>query len=145
VLTTGQKGAIAELAIAQRAIKLGIDVYRPLSDGSRSDLVFAAGSRLFRVQCKLARLRGDVVVVRLYSSRRAREGLRKQVYGPDDVDLVAAYCLELDRSFLLTSTQFCGRTQFDLRVASSRNNQRLGVNWAHEFPFEARLRSLVGP
>jgi hypothetical protein len=41
VLTTDQKGAIiGESAIAHAAIKLGIGVYKPLSDGERYDLIF---------------------------------------------------------------------------------------------------------
>jgi len=62
VLTTDQKGAIAESSIAAAAIKLGIGVLKPLSDGHRYDLVFDVGTRLLRVQCKWAVRRGDVVV-----------------------------------------------------------------------------------
>ena len=39
MLTTNQKGALAETAIALEAIKLGIGVYRPYADG-RYDLIF---------------------------------------------------------------------------------------------------------
>ena len=50
-LTTNQKGAIAEEAIAAEAVKLGITVCRPNLD-ARYDLIFDLGSRLLRVQCK---------------------------------------------------------------------------------------------
>jgi hypothetical protein len=80
MLTTNQKGAVAELAIAHEAAKLGIGVYRGLGD-ERCDLIFDVGSRLLRVQCKWAARYGDTVVVRLYSARRAREG---QQSGPRD-------------------------------------------------------------
>jgi hypothetical protein len=53
-LSTDQKGAIAESAIVHAAIKLGIGVYRPLSDGERYDLIFDLGERLERIQCKWA-------------------------------------------------------------------------------------------
>jgi hypothetical protein len=33
-LTTNQKGAIAETAIAHKAIKLGLDVYKPVVEGA---------------------------------------------------------------------------------------------------------------
>jgi hypothetical protein len=47
VLSTDQKGSIAEIMIAATAIKLGIDVYKPINDGTRCDLVFdLAGSSL---------------------------------------------------------------------------------------------------
>ena len=39
-LTTNQKGAIAEASIAREAIKLGIEVYRPVMEGGRFDLIF---------------------------------------------------------------------------------------------------------
>jgi hypothetical protein len=38
-LSTNQKGAIAESAVAHTAIKLGLGVFRPLSDGERCDLI----------------------------------------------------------------------------------------------------------
>jgi hypothetical protein len=47
VFSTDQKGAIAESAIACAAIKLGIDVYKPLSDGTRYDLIFDLAGRLY--------------------------------------------------------------------------------------------------
>jgi hypothetical protein len=39
MLTTDQKGAIAESAIVHEAIKHGLGVFKPLSDGERYDLV----------------------------------------------------------------------------------------------------------
>jgi hypothetical protein len=48
-LTTNQKGAIAEAAVALAAIKAGIVVARPLSEGRRYDLIFDTGDRLLRV------------------------------------------------------------------------------------------------
>jgi PD-(D/E)XK endonuclease len=145
VLTTDQKGAIAESAIVAVAIKLGVEVYRPLVEGGRSDLIIEVESKLLRVQCKWAPLQGEVVVVRCYSTRRAREGLRRRCYSASEIDLIAAYCPELERSFLLSADQFDGRTHVFLRVAPSRNNQRAGINWAEDFAFEARLRALAGP
>jgi PD-(D/E)XK endonuclease len=127
------------------AIKLGIDVYRPLTEGGRYDLILDIGPKLLRVQCKWAPLHGDVVVVRCYSCRRAREGLRRRGYTASEVDAIAAYCADLDRCFLIQAERFDGRLQLGSRVAPSRNNQRLGINWAEDFAFEARLEALVGP
>jgi hypothetical protein len=49
VLSTDQKGSIAEIMIAAAAIKLGIDVYKPVNDGTRCDLIsiLPVGSRGF--------------------------------------------------------------------------------------------------
>ena len=43
MLSTDQKGAIAEMAIGIAAIKLGIDICKPLVDGTRADLIFDLG------------------------------------------------------------------------------------------------------
>jgi hypothetical protein len=64
VLTTDQKGGIAENGIAWHAFRLGIDVYRPIAEGGRYDMIFDLGDRLVRVQCKWAARYGDVLVVR---------------------------------------------------------------------------------
>lgn len=64
MLSTDQKGAIAESAIVHAAIELGIGVLEPLTDGHRYDLVIDLGRRLGRVQCKWAVFAGDVITVR---------------------------------------------------------------------------------
>ena len=145
MLTTDQKGAIAETAIIHAAVKLGIGVFKPISDGERYDLIFDVGDRLLRVQCKWATPYGDVIAVRTYSSRRASNGFRKRSYTGDEVDVIAVYCHDVDQCYLLQLDHFDGRTQFYLRLAPSRNNQRLRVNWASEFEFEATLERLLGP
>jgi hypothetical protein len=145
VLSTDRKGAIAELAIAKAAFALGIDVYRPLCDGGHYDLIFDSGTRLDRVQCKWAPLRGDVIVVRSYSSRRTAEGLCRRAYAPGEIDALAAYCPELDQCFYLPVGRITARLQIHLRRAPSRNNQASGVNWAADFAFEGLQSGGLGP
>ena len=48
MLTTDQKGNIAENAIVLAAVKLGIDVYRPVGEGGRYDMIFEIASKLWR-------------------------------------------------------------------------------------------------
>jgi PD-(D/E)XK endonuclease len=144
MLTTDEKGAIAELAITLAAAKLGVDVYRPIQQGGRYDLIFDLASRLVRVQCKWAPRQRDVVVVRCYSTRRNRDGLMTRIYAEGEVDAYAAYCAEIDRCFFLPYDEFICRTQIQLRLDRPKNNQKLGVNWAHDFDFDAKLKSQLG-
>jgi hypothetical protein len=139
VLTTDQKGAIAETGIVHAAIKLGIDVYRPAFEGGRYDFIFDLGGELARVQCKWACRRGEVLVIPCYSSRRAREGLRRRVYTVDEIDAIAAYCPESGRCYFIQLSRFDGRTTIQLRLTPPRNNQRKGINWAEEYEFSATL------
>ena len=100
-MTTDQKGAIAEMAIALPLSSSGSRCTGHLAEGGRYDLILEVEGKLWRVQCKWASRYEDVVVVRCYSNRRAREGLRRRRYTPDEIDAFAAYCLELDRCFLI--------------------------------------------
>ena len=141
MLSTDQKGAIAETAIIHAAVKLGIDVYKPVSDGTRYDLIFDTGGRLIRVQCKWARRYGDVVVVRTYSNRRARQGMIRRVYTAREIDAFAVYCAELDRGFFLPIESFEGQSQIYLRLTPTRNNQTLCIHAAEAYEFGATLRA----
>ena len=143
--STDRKGSIAEAEIAAAAIKLGIDVYRPLQEGGRYDLIFDLGERLLRVQCKWAVRAGDVILVRCYSSRRALEGMRVRRYTATEVDAIVAYCAELDRCYVLLPQHFEGRRLLHLRLAPSRNNQRVGINWADDFALEQLQSETLGP
>jgi hypothetical protein len=143
-MTTDQKGSVAELGITHHAARLGVGVFRPLTDGHRYDLIFDLRGRLLRVQCKTAAAYGDVLVVRCRSCRRTATGFIRRSYDVDEVDVMAAYCLELDRCYLLPPEIFAGRTAVQLRLAPTRNNQRRGINWAEDFEFAATL-GLSGP
>lgn len=146
VLSTDQKGAIAELAIALRAVELGIDVYRPMAEGGRYDLIFDLGQRLLRVQCKWATKHAAVVLVRCRRCRRTRDGILHRGYEQHEIDGVAAYCAELDRCFFLPVDQIAGRKAIHLRLGPARNNQSQLVNWADDFRLESlQSKVLVGP
>src|SRR5918999_2044991 len=138
MLTTNQKGAIAETAITAEATRLGIEVYRPVAEGGRFDLIFAfPDASLARVQCKWANMEKGVISVRCYSCRRAREGMRYRTYTADEIDAIAAYCPANDRSYYLPVAMVAGRRVIHLRVAPAANNQHAAVNWAADYPFGA--------
>jgi len=100
VLTTDQKGVIAELEIARQAAELGIGVWTPHTI-ERCDLIFDLRPELVRVQCKWSPQNGDVIVVRCCSNRRNRDGLVRRSYSVAEIDAFAAYCPDTDRCYLL--------------------------------------------
>jgi PD-(D/E)XK endonuclease len=124
-------------------VKLGIGVAKPVGD-ERYDLIFDIDGSLVRVQCKLARRRGDVVTVRCYSARRSPGGLLKRTYAAGEIDAFAAFCPELDRCYYVPYERVGNRTQVDLRLTPCRNNQRIGINWAENFEFGATLARVPG-
>jgi hypothetical protein len=132
-LTPSQKGAIAEAEIAAGAIKLGVEVYRPVAEGGRFDMIFVLGARLLRVQCKWAVRRRNVVVVPCYSCRRTADGFLYRSYYATEIDAIAAYCPDLDECYFLPVGLVEGRREISLRVAPTMNNQAIGVKWAADF------------
>ena len=138
-MTTDQKGAIAETAVVHEAVKLGLEVYRPVAEGGRYDLIFAVGSRLVRVQCKWAPRIDDVLVVRCYSCRRGAHGLIQRPYLPHEIDAFAAYCADVDVCYFLPIERFAHRRAIQLRLAPTRNNQQRGIHWASDYEFAATL------
>lgn len=146
MLTTNQKGEIAEAAIIKVALERGWDVYRPTFEGGRYDLIFDMDGELGRIQCKWTPLHGDVLVVRSYSTRRAREGLLRRRYVEGEFDFLAAYAPDLGRCYLLPWSVIDGMSQLHLRVGRTRNNQRAGIRLASDFEFGATLaQAPLGP
>jgi hypothetical protein len=146
MLTTNQKGAIAEAAIMKAGLEMRYDVYRPVIEGGRYDLIFDTHERLLRVQCKSAPLHGETIVIRSYSSRRARAGLVRRPYVDGEFDALAAFCPQLERCYLIPWEVIAGALQLHLRIAPARNNQRAGVRLASDYEFGATIaQTSLGP
>jgi prevent-host-death family protein len=131
------QGVIAETAIAAEAAKLGFDVYRPVAEGGRYDLVVDVGHRLLRMQCKWATRKDAVVVVRLTTCRLTPRGYVRTTYDASEIDGVAAHCPDLARCFWLPVDEIAHRSYAQLRLSPARNGQRAGLRWAEQYSFGA--------
>src|SRR4051812_22057245 len=127
------KGNVAELAFAVEAARLGLEVYSPLTEHGRADLVLGIAGRLLRVQCKWANRRGDVVSINLATSRRSGSGHIRTTYSADEIDAIGAYCDALRECFLIPIDVAAGKSVMHLRLAPARNGQRAALNWAEQF------------
>ncbi len=138
------KGNVAELAIATEAARLGLSVLKPLTEHERFDLVLEIGGRFHRVQCKWGKRCEGGIEVRLRSSYHSpTRGYVIATYNETEVDLVAVYCGDLDRSYLLPARLFAGRSMVFLRVEPTRNNQRAALNWARQYEFRGAVAQLA--
>jgi prevent-host-death family protein len=144
VLSTNRKGAIAETKIAAAATELDIPVLRPITEHARYDLAFEIGDRLYRVQCKWGGLHEDGAVIRvnLTSSWCTPTGYERRYYSENEIDLVAVYCGDLDRCYLLSSALAAGRRGIQLRVTPTKNGQRASLNHAVDFEFAGAIAQL---
>jgi hypothetical protein len=127
-----------------RPIEAHIGVARPVFD-ERYDLVFDLGPRLLRVQCKWAVRQGEIVLARLYTSRRGPDGMIVRRYQPGEVDVFALYCAETDTCYLLPASEVIANRILHLRLRPSRNNQEARVRWARDYEFGATLTRFLGP
>ena len=139
------KGAVAELEIELAATRLGIPVLKPVAEHGRYDLGFEIGGRLFRVQCKWGRVIDDgaLVVVRVGGNRTTPAGYVRSTYTREEVDLIAVYCGDLDRCFLMPISLAEGRHQVQLRVRPPANGQRAFINLASDFEFDGAVAQLA--
>jgi hypothetical protein len=109
VLGTNQKGAIAEAEIVAAAVRAGVPVLTPVAEHGRYGLGLELGGRIWRVQCKWGALdrAAAVIKIRLQTSRYTPAGYVFAPYTEDEIDLVAAYCGDLDRCYLLPKPSTC--------------------------------------
>jgi prevent-host-death family protein len=145
VLSTNQKGGIAETAITAAATKLHIPVLRPVVEHGRYDLAFEIGEDILRVQCKWGGLSdgGAIIKVNLTSSWCTPTGYAYRPYEEDEIDLVAVYCGDLDRCYLLPRGLAVNRRAIYLRLTPPKNGQRACINLASDFEFDGAVAQLV--
>jgi hypothetical protein len=144
MLTTNQKGFIAETAVLHECAKLHVSVAKPLDD-QKYDLIFDLGKKLLRVQCKWAARIGNVVVVRTRTSRRGPEGHIHRSYSREEIDAIAAFCVDTGICYLLSHDLSVDRAAVQLRLEPTKNNQAAGIRWARDYEFGATLTALLGP
>ena len=135
MLTSNNKGNIAEAAIALEAVKLGIDVLKPVAEHGRYDLALELGGRLLRVQCKWGSLDRElgVICVRVGGSRHTPGGYVTSTYSTEEIDAVAVYCDDLAETFLIPIDVAAGKRQLHLRLDPPRNGQRACINLAGDY------------
>jgi hypothetical protein len=133
VLTTNQKGAIAEAQVIAAAVELGMGVWRPVVEGCRYDLILEAGDRLLRTQCKWANRKNDVVVVRGRTCRHTPRGYVWSTYSAAEIDGIAAWCPDTAECYFIPIADMDGQGHLHLRLAPARNNQELLVHGAAQY------------
>jgi hypothetical protein len=136
-LTPTEKGAIAELAIAYHAARLGIVALRPMVEGRRYDLVLDTGDRLWRVQCKWGRVSNRVIVAPTGTCRHTPNGYPRTTYSASEIDGIAAYCAETEARYFVPIGELEGKRALYLRLEPAANNQRAYVKMATDYPLGA--------
>ena len=141
---TAGRGLEAYTAILHALVAKGEEVLIPWADHLRYDLAFvryeggllsANEPRLYRVQCKMARLTddGSCIVFNAFNTIPGEGGRRAGVKGyRGEVEYFGVYGADTGKCYLVpVDVVPIGGAR--LRLAKSRNNQEKGVRWAKEF------------
>jgi PD-(D/E)XK endonuclease len=138
VLTTNEKGVVAELAIALQASRLGIGVLRPLVEGARYDLVFDRAGHLQRIQCKWARQKDGVIGIQIRGNYHSpTRGYVRSTYDIAEIDAIAAYCPDNGQCYYVSSQEAAGLSYLHLRLEPAKNRQRAGIRMAKQYELGA--------
>jgi PD-(D/E)XK endonuclease len=115
-----------------------------VSGHSRADLVFHVGDELYRVQVKWASLTQDRATINVHTSgsRLTPHGYVRTPYRSDEIELLAVYCGDVDRCYLLPHELFVDRYAVQLRLTPPRNNQRACINLAADYDFPGAVAQL---
>ncbi len=70
------------------------------------------------------------------------DGYRRRSYAAHEIDLVAVYCHDLDRCYLLPVELAAERRAIWLRLTAARNEQRACINLASNFEFSGAVAQL---
>jgi hypothetical protein len=133
-------GNLSTLKCMEAFVAAGYAVSLPYGDGSPYDLVIDDGATLQRVECKTARLARDGAITVWMRSNNGRWS-KTSTWPPyrlyaGRADLLAAYCPETDKVYLITS-EHLSKCVLRLRVSPTANKQHKGIRWAQDFEMSA--------
>jgi len=129
-----QKGDLAELMVAADLRRRGYRICIPFGEDCDYDLVVERHGKLERVQVKHTTSDGAIVIVRCRSHSLTNGRVRAtKHYTAESVDWIAVWESTTGTAYYIPSSVFDGFTELSLRVAPTRNNQRLRIRDARDF------------
>lgn len=121
-------GARAEAAVASALIRVGMPVFLPaFGMNSRVDLVYLDDRAAVRVQCKSARVLGEVLYFRTCSNTK---NTPRGYLG--EIDVFGVFSPAQNLVYLVPASGLPSRC-CSLRLAPTRNGQRKRLWWAHDY------------
>ena len=135
---TNQAGEFAEAAVTAELLRNGFEVLRPVSHSSRYDLGVLVGTRLIRLQIKLATLNNNVIKFYACTSKQGGRGIRKNYVGY--CELIVGYCPITQAAYAIRPED-CPETAISLRITPTR--QLAGIRMAEDFRLKAMIEAFA--
>lgn len=124
---TKRLGKIGELRVASELLKLGYDVFLPLTEELPVDLVACKGDKFYKVQVKTRNPRNGKILVPTRVNKIKR-------YMDSDVSVIIVYDPKNDNGYWIPISEVQGNANtITLRLVPPKNNQTRGVRSAKDF------------
>lgn len=127
-------GDRSQVAITLALIDLGFEIFLPIGENTRCDLLIDDGNRIGRVQCKTGRLRRGVVrfsACSNYAHHGNPRAAQRDYLG--EIDYFAVYCPETEGVYLVPIDDVQVRRWGALRVDPPLNGQKRGIRLARNY------------
>ena len=134
---TKDKGNLGELKVMADLAAKGISIAQPYGDNLPFDLIAITRTdtnfSFTKVQVKHVALRNGKIEIRAYSQKWNKTRIKsREAYKDHEVDIIAAYCPDVDKVFYVRYNEVVGNT-FNIRVYPAKNNQKQRVHLAEEY------------
>lgn len=141
-MNTQKSGTINEQRCLLKCIEAGYVVSKPLFNNARYDFIIDTNGKLLRIQAKSGRWGNDehsIIKFNGYSQHATCNGNKRMKYTTREIDF---FMVQKDNVFYLypaTDEGFCEKS---LRVSPTKGNRKYDVEYAEDFLFETKIKSV---
>jgi hypothetical protein len=111
----------------------GFDIMIPLSEHLPFDLVIYKNMNFQRVQVKYTSMRNNIINVDGRGCWVDKHSLHIKKPNRSEIDIICAYCPELDKCFYVPIEKLPEGGQIILRLNKTKKNQKKRINFAKDY------------
>jgi hypothetical protein len=127
---TKQTGTVGELAVAQKLISCGFQVFFSFGDYSVVDLIALKNNRIVKIQIKTVTDSSDGVVGVIAGKTRGKKNIK---YAEGDFDVLVVYVIDRNAVAFIPFAEFNGGRNLSLRFEPPANGQHVGVHYFNDY------------
>lgn len=142
-MNTKEIGNAGEAAVLAKFAKLGIQVYLPFGEGSRTDMIVDFNGKLQKIQVKSVYTFGkdSKKYCAKLTSNYARRVHQEQdiLYTSEQVDYFGIYCFERPEPILVPYKEVIGQKSITIRCSMPESGQLQKIWFEPDFLFEEQI------
>lgn len=135
---TKRKGDISEQKAITKLLELGVEVYTPVGENTRADLIYQKSDELVRVQVKTGRKKNGCVVFNCAKIHSNSTEHRRSSY-QGDVEEFIIYHRDNDQLYIVSIDEL-PETEMRFRIEESESPYASyhNVNWGKDYKLVSR-------